>query len=158
MPTAGDPVPGWAACLALPQRANIPMWARGGRTRERGCLATFPSSWYTVLMDPPAWAMWLTRVGAAEHGRRPPVVVWRTGRRRRDRGGQLRRSSGASGDCWGNAIRIFAGRDTADARATLLHELAHWLTWEEVAAHGWHWRAVFLGLCRRHRVPVRLRT
>ncbi len=68
----------------------------------------------------PAWARQLVLAVCSDAGASPPAVLrWR--RSPRDH------SSGLANRRLGS-IAVTAGRDPGDARHTLLHELAHWLT------------------------------
>lgn len=68
----------------------------------------------------PPWARNLALTVCAEAGVAPPSVLrWR----RSDRAASTGLASRSRG-----SVAVTAGRDPADARHTLLHELAHWLT------------------------------
>ncbi len=68
----------------------------------------------------PAWARSLVLAVCAEARVPPPAVLrWRRGSRTASSGVANRRAG---------SIAVTAGTDLADARHTLLHELAHWLT------------------------------
>ena len=76
----------------------------------------------------PAWAVALAISVCQEAGVDPPAVLrWRRARRELSTG--LTRRAAAS-------IAVTAGRDSDDARHTLLHELAHWLAPESGKRHG----------------------
>jgi len=85
----------------------------------------------------PAWAVELALRVCADAGVAPPDALrWR----RADRDlstGLTRRHAGS--------IAVTTGWDTDDARHTLLHELAHWLTAEAPRRRGWRRQAVHHG-------------
>lgn len=96
----------------------------------------------------PGWATELTTQVCAEAGVAPPARL-RWARRDRDR------SSGVTRHATGY-VGVFAGSDEADARQTLLHELAHWLTppparrRRGVRHHDRRFYAVAFSLYERH--------
>ena len=69
---------------------------------------------------PPGWARELTALVCREAGVAPPARLRWTRRDRERASGVTRYATGFVG--------VSAGTDVADARQTLLHELAHWLT------------------------------
>jgi hypothetical protein len=98
----------------------------------------------------PAWAYELTLQVCAEEGAVPPDVLrWR--RAKRDFATGLTNLDVRS-------IAVTAGRDEADARHTLLHELAHWIAPRpprrrrrgEPVHHGASFYEVAIRLYRRH--------
>lgn len=100
----------------------------------------------------PAWARQLALAVCADAGSAPPAVLrWR--RSPRDAStGLANRQRGS--------IAVTAGRDPADVRHTLLHELAHWLTADpprrgtrgsrHAEHHGAAFYATALALYARH--------
>jgi hypothetical protein len=105
----------------------------------------------------PAWARELVLVACSEAGVAPPSVLrWR--RLARDL------ASGVTNRRRGS-IAVSAGTDAADARHTLLHELAHWLAPDEyplrrrgrrraVVHHGVAFYRVAVHLYARHEPPL----
>src|SRR2546430_7850221 len=85
----------------------------------------------------PDWAVQLALRVCEDAGVAPPDALrWR--RAQRDLStGLTRRQAGS--------IAVTAGRDTDDARHTLLHELAHWLTPDIPRRRGWRSQAVHHG-------------
>ena len=106
---------------------------------------------YLLPVTPPPWATELTAVVCADAGVAPPRLSWR--RRTSER------SSGVTLPDIGQ-ISVRAGSDLLDARLTLLHELAHWLTPTSRPArrrrtehHGRAFYATAFELYRRHGIP-----
>jgi hypothetical protein len=100
----------------------------------------------------PAWARQLVMAVCAEAGTPPPAVLrWRRSPRDPSTGLANRRQG---------SIAVTAGHDPADARHTLLHELAHWLTPDQprrgtrgrgrTEHHGAAFYATALALYARH--------
>ena len=54
----------------------------------------------------------------------------------------------SSGYCTGGQITLMFGHDEADARATILHEMAHAAAWDQGHGHGAAWRRALLGAAR----------
>lgn len=80
----------------------------------------------TANDDIPAWAESLVELVMAHEGMpRPPLVEW-TARPLPVSGGH--RASNSSGMTCGNLIAVYQGASEQDARHTLFHELAHWVT------------------------------
>jgi hypothetical protein len=97
-------------------------------------------------MSAPEWARALVDAVCADACRPIPRLAWRT-RRGHGSTGMTRRDAGL--------IAVRAGTDPVDARLTLLHELAHWLTPVErrrrrAVHHGLAFYAVAFDLYRRH--------
>ncbi len=100
----------------------------------------------------PDWARSLVLAVCAEAGVAPPSVLrWRRAAREASSGLASRRAG---------SIAVTAGTDPADARHTLLHELAHWLTPDtparragrrsRIVHHGAAFYATALSLFARH--------
>jgi hypothetical protein len=97
----------------------------------------------------PVWAVELTKLVCAEaQAGLPRVLRWRRASRDASTGLTNRRLG---------SIAVTAGHDAADARHTLLHELAHWLTPEirrrgggEPVHHGAAYYGIAIPLYRRH--------
>jgi hypothetical protein len=100
----------------------------------------------------PAWARTLVLAVCAAAGIAPPGVLrWRRAARAASSGLASRRAG---------SIAVTAGTDPADARHTLLHELAHWLTPDSaprrsgrrsrIVHHGAAFYAIALPLLARH--------
>ncbi len=76
----------------------------------------------------PAWARGLVLAVCSEAGAPPPTVLrWRRA---------VREASSGLANLRAGSIAVTAGTDPADARHTLLHELAHWLTPEAPTRRG----------------------
>ena len=85
----------------------------------------------------PAWAVELALRVCADVGVAPPDALrWRRADRELSTG-LTRRHAGS--------IAVTTGRDTDDARHTLLHELAHWLVPGAPRRRGWRRQAVHHG-------------
>ncbi len=70
------------------------------------------------MSNTPTWAKNIIRTVARQKRRRPPEVTWQT----------TRKTHGTAGSSEGNEIFIREGRFRLNAKLTLLHELAHWIT------------------------------
>jgi len=95
------------------------------------------------MADLPKWAQRIVHDEARRARRARPTLTWQT----------TRKSHRTAGSCREDHIFIRAGRSVVQAKITLLHELAHWLTAYGHTQTFWYkaWE-----LYRRHHVPIGL--